>query len=761
MISLFSVIDMRFYIFPIFSLILICGANSAIAQSITAADGKTTVTPVGSRSDITGNQVSGINQFHNFTNFNVGTGATANFIRSNPNITNILSRVTGGTSSQIQGVIQSANGVNLFLMNPAGILFGNGASLNVPGSFTATTANAIGGFDNNKWFNAAGINDINLTGTPNQFGFNSANPGAIVNTGNLSVPSGSSLNLIGGTVINTGTLSASGGNITIAAVEGGKAVQITPGNSLLSYVLPIGAINSAIGNPVSLPELLTGSPLDSANGIELKNGVVTLVKSQTPLPDRSGLAVVGGNINSASGSSAGKTEIGGKTIALVDPSFDANSTFSEKTAIQLTATDRILFEDLEGKSFKFGDGVNSLTMQTTSSNGVIKFLNPQDSIALIYGKIDVSSNRINLGNLQASSADGTNAAIKIVSDQDMIVGNLTATSGPIELTSKAGNIKAKNIYSNNNLTPTTITAQAGNIEVDSVEAGILGDPAGQDKIILDIFAGGTFQAIGTTANRYQFSLKNASDLVYQFIAEKINSDNKKFGTNEPVKTANDARSAIVSLFDPSFYVLSPVSIYVKLGDVRIRYAGGGGPVNEPVSGVKLQGKNERFEIGPKASLKVGDPYVAFDKSSGKITPARPFTTFLSKPFDIAENTVYNPIVISQGASGTVGAIVKNKQLDGTLSIGVQDQAFGVLPTKPIDPKPIDPTIQKPSTPNISTIDLENRTVQTLAACPDKKTIALTPSEATRSTEPITTPKVTKKNPCVPDNADDEILKILK
>ena len=315
---------MRYFSLISLSFILIYSSSlkPAIAQSITAADGGTKVTPVGNRSDITGNQVSGINQFHSFTNFNVDAGKSANFIPNNVNIQNILSRVTGGSPSQIQGIIQASGGVNLFLMNPSGILFGNGASLNVPGSFTATTANAIG-FGNNNWFNAAGNNNYaNLTGIPNQFGFNSANPGAIVNQGSLSVPSGNSLNLIGGTVINTGGLSALGGNITIAAVEGGKAVQITPGNSVLSYVLPIGAINSAIGNPVSLPELLTGNPLSNANGIEVKDGVVLLTRSQTKIPNQSAVAVVSNTID-VSGEKGGKIDILGKTVGVIDGTLNA------------------------------------------------------------------------------------------------------------------------------------------------------------------------------------------------------------------------------------------------------------------------------------------------------------------------------------------------------------------------------------------------------------------------------------------------------
>jgi filamentous hemagglutinin family protein len=335
---------MRYSCCTIFALAIALGCEAVPAIAQMQPNAGTTVDPMGNRLDIRGTQVSGKNQFHNFQTFNVNSVQTANFIPNNPNIQNILSRVTGGTPSQIQGMIQSANGVNLFLMNPSGILFGNGASLNVSGSFTATTANAIG-FGNNLWFNATGNSNLgNLTGDPTQFAFTSNNPGAIVNTGNLTLPANQSINLIGGTVINTGTLTTPGGNITIAAVEGGKAVQISTPGSILSYTLPIESINSinpAIGSPVSLPELLTGNPLNSASGVEIKDGVVTLVRSQTPLQDRSGLAIVSGSLTSS------KMNVVGKTIAVTNPALNVQD-------VSLTANDRIAFEDLGGAELPFG-----------------------------------------------------------------------------------------------------------------------------------------------------------------------------------------------------------------------------------------------------------------------------------------------------------------------------------------------------------------------------------------------------------------------
>lgn len=118
----------------------------AQAQSITAApDGTNTmVTPAGNTYTITGGTQAGTNLFHSFQQFGLTSGEAANFI-ANPAVQNVLGRVTGGNPSTINGLIQlTGSNANLYLMNPAGIVFGANASLNVPASFTATTATAIG-----------------------------------------------------------------------------------------------------------------------------------------------------------------------------------------------------------------------------------------------------------------------------------------------------------------------------------------------------------------------------------------------------------------------------------------------------------------------------------------------------------------------------------------------------------------------------------------------------------------------------------------
>lgn len=182
------------------------GIPVARSQAITPApDGTgTLVTPSGNQFLITGGQRSseGGNLFHSFTDFGLSQNQVATFL-SNPQIQNILARVSGGNPSVINGLLQVAGGnSNLFLMNPAGIVFGSSASLNVPAAFTATTANGISLGSN--WFSAIGANDYaNLIGSPAAFAFTMAQPGAIANFGNLSVGTGQNLMLLGGSVLNS------------------------------------------------------------------------------------------------------------------------------------------------------------------------------------------------------------------------------------------------------------------------------------------------------------------------------------------------------------------------------------------------------------------------------------------------------------------------------------------------------------------------------------------------------------------------------
>ncbi|MDR4470563.1 MAG: filamentous hemagglutinin N-terminal domain-containing protein [Nitrospira sp.] len=220
--------------------------HTAISETTGIGTLGTVVTPDGTTFKITGGTRSdegrGTNLFHSFDQFNIGPGDVAKFLNatSAPHTENIVSRVTGQSPSSIFGTIDTTNypGANLFLMNPAGIVFGPTAKLDVGGSVTFTTANylRLAGADSASAgiFYADGARTNVLTSASiAAFGFLDPNPKAIgLQESVLNTNPGKSISLVGGdrgfsyanglvpdgVVLTRGHLSTAGGGINIASV---------------------------------------------------------------------------------------------------------------------------------------------------------------------------------------------------------------------------------------------------------------------------------------------------------------------------------------------------------------------------------------------------------------------------------------------------------------------------------------------------------------------------------------------------------------
>jgi filamentous hemagglutinin family protein len=208
---------------------------------------------------ITGGTTVGNNLFHSFELFSIPTGGSAYF-NNDPIIKNIISRVTGKSISNIDGLIRAQGAANLFLLNPNGITFGPNASLNIGGSFLATTADRID-FADGTHFRSDGTQSSPLLTVSVPLGLQfGRSPGIISNQsvapqvdsrGNpildkdghpipvgLRVLPGRTLALVGGSVtIPGGFLTARSGRIELGSVVGPGSVSLTPTNQgwMLTY----------------------------------------------------------------------------------------------------------------------------------------------------------------------------------------------------------------------------------------------------------------------------------------------------------------------------------------------------------------------------------------------------------------------------------------------------------------------------------------------------------------------------------------------
>jgi len=166
-------------------------------------------------------QQHGANLFHSFQDFNLNRAESATF--SGPNsVSNVISRVTGGNPSNLDGTIRSTiPNADMYFLNPSGILFGPHARLDVQGSFHASTADYLRLGENGR-FDARNPSDSLLTVAPiESFGFLTNSPAKITTqSSKLILASDQTLSLIGGDIhLNSDTPLTADHSSSIPIVE--------------------------------------------------------------------------------------------------------------------------------------------------------------------------------------------------------------------------------------------------------------------------------------------------------------------------------------------------------------------------------------------------------------------------------------------------------------------------------------------------------------------------------------------------------------
>lgn len=206
---------------------------------------------------------AGANLFHSFQSFNLSQGERATFT-GGTGIQHLVARVTGGTVSKIDGMLASeVPGANLYLMNPAGVVFGPNARLQVPGDFAVTTADQIE-FAMGSPFGSKLNQTVTLSSAaPVAFGFLGDNPKAIsFNGSQLAVGVGRLFNIVGGALEfrSSSDISAPSGNLLLASVG-------SPGSLLMAN--PVTSQFSSLGDIA-----LTGGAQIKASGARAGNLLV-------------------------------------------------------------------------------------------------------------------------------------------------------------------------------------------------------------------------------------------------------------------------------------------------------------------------------------------------------------------------------------------------------------------------------------------------------------------------------------------------------
>ena len=308
-------------------------------------------------------RTAGSNLFHSFSAFNVGRGESA-FFTDLAGIANVFARVTGGGRSEIFGTIRvEGNVANLYLINPAGFLFGTGASLNVPGAFHATSSNGMRFADGARFSTYTG-EGVTLTGAaPSAFVFDRPGGAITVSGATLSVRNGQSLSLVGGDVLlergtGSGLLNAPAGTVSVIATRGAGDVPLA-GGMPVSGVSGMGRITFTANSRVNVAE-----PANATTGsgrIFIRGGDVVLEGTRLDTNTRNGaggaieleargtLAVRASDVLALTvgAGNAGSIKLAGENVvveagSLVDASCDPGCTTGAGGPVDVSATRSIV-----------------------------------------------------------------------------------------------------------------------------------------------------------------------------------------------------------------------------------------------------------------------------------------------------------------------------------------------------------------------------------------------------------------------------------
>ena len=413
-----------------------------------------------------GKQV-GTNLFHSFSKFDLVKGDIATF-SGTTNVSNIISRVTGGSASSIDGTLKSTiAGASMYFLNPVGVIFGPNASLDISGSFHVSTADYLKLGTDGRFDAATPANSVLTVSPPSAFGFVATKPAGITVSGagsfdsydygldGFGISSGNSFSIIGGDISITsgifhahevGTvLNALGSRVNIASVASPGEVVITNTDLIMNNF-------SALGN-ISIDKrsflTLNAEYSDTAGDLFIRGNNLTINNSF--IETRNENAFDGGSVDirlagnfklnaNAYIAATGSTSIKARTVEITNGGYvrsDGEKNISIDADHLVVSKGGIIANEYSGENRG-----GSLTIKAT------------DSILLSGNQTRISTASLDVGNAGSISLDAgsvtisDNAKITSLTDGDGSGGNVTITTGTLKI-ENGGLIAAKTLWAGN------------------------------------------------------------------------------------------------------------------------------------------------------------------------------------------------------------------------------------------------------------------------------------------------------------------------
>lgn len=446
--------------------------------------------------------------------FDIGAASKVQFNQVRGSQATAINLVTGSSGSLISGELSSIGQV--FLINPAGITFTSGASVNVGGLLASTLSPGTPGL-------------LDANGVSSAFQLAGGGTGALVsnNGGTLSAASGG-ISLIGGAVSNTGIISASNGNINLVAAGAAMVLNgvSSSGMSQLTF-LPTsvgtfagtGINNTGVLNARSISmNALMGPGLSStginaggtiiANAIDAGDGSLT-IRSSAPV------ALSNATITAGSVAVAGAGAGGPVAIQMTDGSIRAST---------------VAFDGGPSGNVMLGGVVKADTISIAANNAVQTGGTLEGTLSLATqggATLGQSGNRI------GSVGGSVGSDLTLTTSTDLYNGGALSVGGSTVLEAGGGNITLTNTGNSfgnrldanagditlvssgplglGNINARSLAAQAGSIDLSGTVI-TTGDQTYQSAVTLrgnSALQGSAIQFNGTVDGSYQLAVDSS------------------------------------------------------------------------------------------------------------------------------------------------------------------------------------------------------------------------------------------------------------